>query len=226
MMELRRLRTDEERRLFAHNLVQARVTKGAGFSETKRSVIGEVHLAFGRLYALFDNEGPNPQQMLAGFISHDLATFSQSYPRPDLSHLPAESVFECGELWAREPGAARLVRHAGWIVAGLNQAQALLVYPIYKPWNLSWMYKGFSRMGEPIEWPYARTLDGGKILVQPMVLEGEALARTVEEASACGFEAFDGDSRVVFNNPYPVCRTPSREERVWRELANPQTLAA
>ncbi|MGH8014438.1 MAG: hypothetical protein ACREQ4_18265 [Candidatus Binataceae bacterium] len=230
-MELRRLYTDEEKRLFTHNLIQARMTRGAGFSETKQSVIGEVHLAFGRLYALFDNEGPNPHQMIAGFVTHDLGSFSQSYPKPDLSQYPPETVFESGELWAQEPGAARLARHAGWILAGLFGAQALLVYPIYKPWNLSWMYKGFTRMGEPIEWPYARTLEGGKIHVQAMVLEGERLARVVTEAGACGFESLDGDRHFVFNNPYPVCNRPAslpREDRVSRELpgASPQTLAA
>ncbi|MGH7933694.1 MAG: hypothetical protein ACREQN_11095, partial [Candidatus Binataceae bacterium] len=215
---------------FAHNLVQARVTKGAGFSETKRSVIGEVHLAFGRLYALFDDEASNPNEMLAGFVSHDLASFSQSYPKPDLSHLPPEAVFECGELWAREPGAARLARHAGWIVAGLNDAKALLVYPIFKPWNLSWMYKGFTRVGDPIQWPYAHTLDGGKIYVQAMVLDGEALRRTVDEASVHGFQAADGDQSVKFTNPFPVCGKPvySRPREAWREVAPPasQTLAA
>lgn len=229
-MELRRLTTELERQAFAHNLVQARVTKGAGFSETKRSVIGEVHLAFGRLYALFDDEGDNPDEMIAGFVSHDLASFSQSYPKPDLSHLPPETVFECGELWASAPGAARLVRHAGWIVAGLNAAQALLVYPILKPWNLSWMYKGFTRVGEPIQWPYAHTLDGGKIYVQAMVLDGEALKGTVAEAAVHGFEAIDGDHRIRFNNPFPACSKPARPrpQEMWREtiLPAPQTLAA
>jgi hypothetical protein len=75
--------------------------------------MGEVHVRFGRLYALFNEQGPAPEEMMAGFVAHDLATFSQSYPKPDLSHLPPERVLECGELWATTAGAARLARHAG-----------------------------------------------------------------------------------------------------------------
>jgi hypothetical protein len=54
--------------------------------------------------------------MIGGFAMHDLAMFSQShpargaccamparlspepYPKPDLTHLPPDKVFECGEL--------------------------------------------------------------------------------------------------------------------------------
>src|SRR3990172_12762130 len=97
-MELRLLSTEAERRAFAHRLVEARETRGAGFKESAQSLIGEVHLAFGRLYGLFDEDGPDPDEMLAGFVMHNLATFSQSYPRPDLTHLPPRAGFECGEL--------------------------------------------------------------------------------------------------------------------------------
>jgi hypothetical protein len=204
-MELRLLSTEAEKRAFAHSLSQARTTRGAGFSETRRSLVGEAHLAFGRLYAVLDNEGPNPESMLAGFSIHDLATFPQTYPKPDLTHLPPEAVIECGELWAVAAGGARLARHAGWILAGILHAHALLVYPIFKPWNLSYMYKGFERVGDPIEWPYARTLDDGKIFVQAMVLEGEALARTIKEAGEFGFQAVDGERRIIFNSPFPIC---------------------
>jgi hypothetical protein len=204
-MELRLLSAEAEKRAFAHNLAQARMSRGAGFCETRRSLVGEVHLAFGRLYALFDDQGPNADEMLAGFAIHDLATFPQSYPKPDLSYLPPESVIECGELWAIAAGGARLARHAGWILAGILQAKALLVYPILKPWNLSYMYKGFVRVGDPIEWPYIRTLEDEKMFVQAMVLEGEALSRTIAEACAFGYEALDGERRIRFTSPFPIC---------------------
>jgi len=204
-MELRLLSAEAEKRAFAQSLAQARMTRGAGFSETRRSLVGEAHLAFGRLYALFDDQAPEPDEMLAGFAIHDLATFPQSYPKPDLTYLPPESVIECGELWAVAAGGARLARHAGWILAGILQAKALLVYPILKPWNLSYMYKGFERVGNAIEWPYARTLDDGKIFVQAMVLEGEALSRTVADACAIGYEALDGERRIRFTSPFPIC---------------------
>jgi hypothetical protein len=231
-MELRLLSTDAERRAFARRLVEARTTRGAGFVETNRSLMGEVHVQFGRLYALFNEQGPAPAEMIAGFVAHDLATFSQSYPKPDLSHLPPERVLECGELWATTAGAARLARHAGWILAGLEQAEALLVYPIVKPWNLSCAYKQFARIGEPIEWPYARTVDGGKISVQPMVLEGEALNRTIEEASSHRYAVLDGERGIRFDSPYPICsrrmygRRHGEDTRGQAQAAPGATLAA
>ena len=202
-MELRQLKTEAERRAFAHRLSEVRMMRGAGFSETHRSVIGEVHVAFGNLYGLY-NERELVPEMIGGFAMHDLAMFSQSYPKPDLTHLPPEQVFECGELWAIAAGAARLLRHAGAIIAGLLEARALLVYPIFKPWNLSGGYKNFVRAGEPIEWPYARTLDGGKIYVQAMVLEGEALAAGIAEAGQYGYELLDGGTRLRFHAPFAI----------------------
>jgi len=184
-------------------MIRARAGKGLGFSETSRSVLGEVHLSYGEVYALYDEDGPTPSEMLAGFVIHDLATFPQSYPRPDLTHLPAESVYECGELWALIPGAARLARHAGYILAGLRKAQAILVYPMFKPRNLTPFYKTFSRVGAPICWPYMKTLDGGEVWGQAMVLEGLALEMTVNVATALSFESFDGQT-LRFRNPFPI----------------------
>jgi hypothetical protein len=68
-MELRLLSTDAERRAFARRLVEARITRGAGFVETNRSLMGEVHVQFGRLYALFNEQGPAPTEMMAGFVT-------------------------------------------------------------------------------------------------------------------------------------------------------------
>src|ERR1700681_330693 len=121
-------------------MMRARAGKGLGFSETPQSVLGEVHLNHGGVYALYDEEGPEPDEMLAGFVIHNLATFPQSYPRPDLTHLPPESVYECGELWALAPGAARVARHAGYILAGVRRAQAILVYALLKPRDTSALY--------------------------------------------------------------------------------------
>jgi hypothetical protein len=202
-MELRMLTTEAERRTFARRLSEVRIMRGAGFSETRRSVIGEVHIAFGNLYGLYDETKLVPE-MIGGFAMHDLAMFSQSYAKPDLTHLPPETVFECGELWAVAAGAGPLLRNAGIILAGLLEAKAALVYPIFKPWNLSGGYKYFERAGEPIEWPYARTLDGGKIYVQAMVLEGYALDAAIAEAGQYGFEMLDDGKRLRFNTPFGV----------------------
>ena len=224
-MELRQVSTESERRRFANDLVQTRIVKGAGFSETKRSMVGEVHLAFGRLYALYDEQGPAPDEMLAGFVLHDLGTFPQSYPKPDLSRFTPDFTFECGELWAKAAGGARLVRQAAWILVGQLRAEAVLVYPIFKPWNLTIAYKGgFTSVGDPIEWPYARMLDGGKILVQAMVSEGENLGRAIFEAGQYGFEASADATQIRFNSPYHIYSKhfePRKEEVLHQEPMSP-----
>jgi hypothetical protein len=217
-VQLRILTTQTEGREFADRLVRARAGKGLGFSETPQSVLGEIHLNYGEVCGLYNEDGPEPDEMLAGFVIHDLATFPQSYPRPDLTHLPAEGVYECGELWALAPGAARLARHAGFILAGLRKAKAILVYPLYKPRDLSGSYKTFARAGQPIQWPYLKTLDGDEVWVQAMVLEGLALEMTVNIASAVSLESFDGRT-LKFRNPFPVVprirrRIPAHAPRV------------
>jgi hypothetical protein len=210
-MELRLLLSPEERRDFAQKLVETRLSKGAGFSETRRSLVGEVHLAFGRLYGLFEEPGSDLNHMLAGLALHDLGSFPQSYPRPDLTHLPPESVIEVGELWAKAAGSARLIRQAASILMGQLQAQAVLVYPLLKPWNLSMSYKNdFDCAGEPIQWPYIRTLEGAPMYVQPMVSQGEKLAEMVRAAGQWGFRSEVDHSAIVFESPYRICNRRPR----------------
>jgi len=183
--------------------VRARASKGLGFVETSQSVLGEIHLNYGEVCALFDETGPEPDEMLAGFVIHNLAMFPQSYPRPDLTHLPPEHVYECGELWALAPGAARLVRHAGYILAGLRKAQAIMVYVMIKPRDTSSLYKTFTRVGPPIQWHYVKGIDGTPAWGQAMVLEGVALEMTVNIATAVSFESLDGQT-LQFRNPFPI----------------------
>ena len=184
-------------------MVRARAGRGLGFSETAQSVLSDVHLNYGEVCALYDEDGSEPHEMLAGFVIHNLAMFPQSYPRPDLTHLPPEHVYECGELWALAPGAARLMRHAGYILAGIRSAQAILVYVMLKPRDTSSLYKTFTRVGPPIQWHYVRALDGTPAWGQAMVLEGLALEMTVNVATAISFQSFDG--RILrFRNPFPI----------------------
>lgn len=204
-MELRLLSGTSDKQVFSERLALARATRGAGFVEAQRSAIGRVHLTFGQLYGLFENETSGLNEMMAGFAMHDLEMFSQTCPGPDVRHLPPASVFECSELWAVVPGAANAIRHVGFILAGLLGAQALLVYPICKPWNLTGAYRGFEKVGEPIEWPYLRSrIDGSSMWVQPMTLQGSNLAAEIARASSLGFESYDNSQRIVFANPFPL----------------------
>ena len=214
-MVARRISTGAERQLFARNLVETRRTKGAGFSETQSSKVGEVHLAFGRLYGIYDDQAGNPAEMIAGFVMHDLASFPQSYPKPDLTHLPPNRVFECGELWARVAGGADVARQAIWLLLGLAKAEAMVAYPIFKPWNLTLAYREhFTRVGEPIEWPYACATDGSKIFVQAIISTGEELRALVAEAAQHGFEASSDLDWVCFNTRHCIFRRGRERRRV------------
>jgi len=184
-------------------MARARAGRGLGFCEAPQSLVGEIHLNYGEVCALFNEAGPDPEEMLAGFVFHNLAMFPQSYPRPDLTHLPPDKVYECGELWALAPGAARLVRHAGYILAGLRGAQAIIAYALLKPRDTSALYKTFTRVGPPIEWQYVRGIDGSPAWTQAMVLQGAALEMTVNVATALSFERFDGQN-LQFRNVFPI----------------------
>jgi len=180
-MELRKLISDHERRVFAKCLAQARATRGIGFRETSRSMIGNAHIQFGNLYALFEEDGAPAEQMVGGFISHDLATLPPSYHKPDVSHLPPRYVIEGGELWSLSRGAGRIAHHVAATVVGLLQAKAVIVYPIIDPVDLSTPHLklGFVPASERVQWPFAETNDGREIWVLPLILEGAALERYI-----------------------------------------------
>lgn len=205
-MELRQLTAENERRIFAKCLEEARATRKSGFRECARSQLGRAHLALGNLYALYECETDPPEWMLAGFILHDLATLPQSYPKPDVSHLPSHSVLEGGELWSLSPGAGRVARYVGAAVAGLLQAKAILLYSLLKPIDLTASYAqlGFVNACEPVIWPYVETLDGGEVWIQPLILEGARLEAYIR----AGFEYLfrvSGERRVLkLNVDLPV----------------------
>jgi hypothetical protein len=202
-MQLRQLIDQHERQLFAESLAKARRSNGGGFREAPHSCLGKAHLAFGRLFALYDNRDDQLEKMLGGFIMHDLATLPQSFPRPDLNHLPADSVFEGSELWSLSTGVGRIAGMAAAAVAGLLQAKALLVYPIVKPFDRSLRYTRFDfvRVGDPVLNPFVQTNDGGEIWLQPMVLEGEALERYVRIGFGFIFGASGAEPTLRFDLP-------------------------
>ncbi len=225
-MELRLLESEAERAAFEQALTEARATKGSGFMEKRRSRLGRVHMAFADLWAVYDETSSTPDRMLAGFAMHSLDLFSQSYPRPDLTHLPPAEVFEVGELWALSLGAGAAARHGGFIVLGMQGAGTLLIYPIASPWDLTGNYPDYRKVDAPIEWPFAETLDGQKIHVQPMILDGENLARRISAATGAGYEALDGGRRIRFDNPLAAAIMERRMARMERAARRQQRPAA
>jgi hypothetical protein len=180
-MELRQLTTESDRRIFAECLERARDTRGMSFRETVTSRLGAAHLAFGRVYGIFQDSSAATEAMLGGFILHDLGTLPQSFPRPDLSSLPAKYIFEGSDFWSLSTGVGRIAGAVAGAVAGLLQARALLVYPIVRPVDLTERYTRFhfEKIGEPIPNGFGEGNDGSDLWVQPMLLTGEALASYV-----------------------------------------------
>ncbi|HVN91117.1 MAG TPA: hypothetical protein VMT61_14990 [Candidatus Binataceae bacterium] len=192
-MELRQLITDHERQTFAKCLSKARAMHGLGFRDTSRSQLSRGHLAMGGLYALFEGEDDPVESMVAGFRLHDLGTLPQSHPKPDMSHLPPEAVLEGGELWSLSAGAGRLAAVAAGAVAGLLQAKAVIIHAIVKPMDLTGFYRQlhFVDACEPVLWPYAETLDGVRLWVQPMILEGTGLEQWARDGFNLLFHTAD-----------------------------------
>jgi hypothetical protein len=226
-MELRQLTTENERRIFAECLTKARATRNSGFKECARSHLGRAHLAFGNLYALYECEMDPAERMLAGFVLHDLGTLPQSYPKPDVSHLPPHSVLEGGELWSLSPGAGRIARYVGAAVAGMLQAKAILLYSLLRPIDLTASYSqlGFVNACESVKWPYVETLDGGEVWIQPLILEGARLEAYVR----AGFEYLfrvSGERRVLKLNVDLPVRPESTAVQVENAAKAPSFAAA
>jgi len=201
-MELRLLSTETERQIFAARTEQIRAKHKVGFRERSRSRLARIHLTFGNLYALFENDGDPAEKMIAGLVLHDLEMFPQTCPKPDLSHLPPRSVLEISELWSCAIGAGTLARAGAAILAGLLDARAILVYLAVKPFDGTAYYRtgGFVDAGEPVEYPYLETLKGDSIWAQPMIMEGEALAKLSRVFSKLIIETNEDHSVLRFKN--------------------------
>jgi hypothetical protein len=202
-MELRLLETEAERNTFRAGMLEARASKGGKFRETARSRVSEIQLTFARLYGVFDEANQN--RLLGGFSIHCLDEFSQSFPIPNLNHLPPGGVYEAGQLWALSHEAAMALRKGSMILLGLLQAQALLIYPLVIPRDISLFYKLFKRIGPPFELPFAETVTGDKVYMQAMLLEGGELRRQVDLASRDGFETGRGHRLIRFAAPLVGC---------------------
>jgi hypothetical protein len=228
-MELRLLSGEAERRLFEQGMIDARSHRGGagrrdrcgqfGYREKARSRAARVHLEHGRLYGVVDDEGPEPNRLIGGFVMHSLEEFSQSYPRPDLTHLPPESVFEVGELWAMVPGGGLAARHGIVALLDIFHAQAMLAYAIVKPWNLAAIYRECRPVADPIPWPYVETVTGGPIIVQAMLLDGPALEASVRRSREAGFKSVDGDRVIKLYGDHGCVRGVSKRLRAAAQAA-------
>lgn len=205
-MELRQLTTSDERERFGEFLVKARNAHGGGFHDTARSRIGNSYLLFGNVYGIFEDENDPLERMVGGFIVHDLATLPQSYPKPDVSHLPPRSVIECGELWSLSKGIARFAAIATAVLAGAEQTKAIIVYPIVKPVDRAAVYArmNFVKACEPVKFPYGETTDGDAVWVQPMILEGEKLEDYIRSGFEFLFKNREGRQVLRFDRPSPA----------------------
>jgi hypothetical protein len=100
------------------------------------------------------------------------------------------------------------------ILLGLLQAQALLIYPLIIPRDISQFYKPFKRVGAPFELPFAETVTGDKVYMQAMLLEGDELRRQVDLASRDGFETRRSHALLRFASvSVGTISTPERSKR-------------
>ncbi|HVN27512.1 MAG TPA: hypothetical protein VMT64_03455 [Candidatus Binataceae bacterium] len=206
-MEVRQLTTEHERKIFAECLGRARATKGMiGTRETAGSKLDAVHLMFGNVYAVFERDCAPTEEMIAGFIFHDLASLPQSFSKPDLSHLPAKSVIEGGSLWSLSRGGAGIIRRVAPAMVGILQAEAVLLYPVCKPLDLTAPHRelGFEAACEPILNVFGETVEGEPIWIQPMVIQGAKLREYIRWGFDFLFASEAGRRSFRFESSYPL----------------------
>jgi hypothetical protein len=218
-MELRLITARSEREVFEEGLTQARTLKGRGFREKNSSRVAQVHLAFSELYGVYDENGPEPDQMLAGFAMHNMAQFGPTCMRPDLSHLPPENVYEIGELWSVVRGNGLSLRSARALVTaragcvlipGLKGARALFIYAVSRREDMNTIYPEFEPFGPPVLASYVETLDGGAVYLQPLVLQRHALVEVFSRFCTLRFETNSDYSRMRIHNPFAVVHVDMR----------------
>jgi len=214
-MQVRELTTEKERRIFADRVNLARATRGIGFVDNSASRL-EKHLEVGSAYGIFEADGEEADDMVAGFIMHDLRSLPQSFSKPDLSHLPPESVIEGGTLWSLSRGAAGIARQIAPVIVGTLQAKAVLLYPVCRPLDLTAPHRelGFIDACEPIPNRFAKSLGGERLWVQPLILEGENLQAYVRWGFDCLFRGENG--RQVFEVQASRSQLPIPAQREFR----------
>jgi hypothetical protein len=224
-MQLRLLTTQSERSVFLARLAQARTRHEASFREnTRLRSLNKKRLECSRLYGLFHNDNAPPSAMLAGVAMHDLRSFPQSCVEPNLSHLPPETVAECSDHWSLSNGAG-IVAWAGLAVPmrllGITTVLAYLAASDHECAHASfYRLMGFQALGPKVPHPFVETPDGEKLMVQPVILQGEAFDRAMKALSmACTH--YSDDARVFeLRNIGSLMRLASVRRRDFDTVAN------
>jgi hypothetical protein len=193
-MEMRLLTSERERNVFAQRLADARAQFGASFRDVGRSQARNmVRLAAADIYGLFEAECDHVERMIAGVALHDLAIFPQSCQQPDLSRYAPESVLECSDHWSLSRGAGMHAWRGIAVQVVRRNPCAVLVYLALGRSDHGGFYSamGFVNAGAPIVYPYLAGPDQGRLWVQPMILEGAALARLTSNVHRLKIETPD-----------------------------------
>jgi len=202
-MEMRLLTTDLERRIFVERLANARDQKLTHFSDVRCGEIdNSARLAASNLYGLFGHEADSAEEMIAGMAIHNLEMFPRTCPGPDLSHLADKSVFECSDHWSLSRGAGMHAWRGISVQVVRRNPRAVLIYLAAGRSDHSGFYTamGFANAGTPVEYPYLEGPDRGRLWVQPMILEGDALARLTLNVHRLKIETADNYRIIRFDN--------------------------
>jgi hypothetical protein len=215
-MEMRLLTTEGERRIFAQHLADARSRHGATFRDVGRTrAANAVRLRAADIYALFETPDDPAERMTAGVVLHDCETFPQSCEQPDLSRYEPQLVLECSDHWSLSRGAGIYAWRGIAVQVVQRNPRAVLVYLAAGRSDHGGYYSamGFVDAGTPVEYPYLEGPDQGRLWVQPMILEGEALAKLIANVRRLRIDTpdnyltvrFDGSDRLrPLANRYPL----------------------
>lgn len=202
-MEMRLLNTEGERDAFAQRLADARAGHGASYRDAGEShARNMVRLAAADVYGLFETECDGAERMIAGVALHDLAAYPQSCEQPDLSCFAPQSVLECSDHWSLSRGAGMHAWRGIAVQVVRREPRAVLVYLASRGSAHSGFYTamGFVNMGTPVEYPYLEESGQGRPWVQPMILEGEALAKLTSNVRRLKIETPDNYLTIRFDN--------------------------
>jgi hypothetical protein len=212
-MEMRLLTTESERNAFAQRLADARARYGATFRDEGRSrARNMVRLAAADIYGLFETERDHAERMTAGVALHDLAIYPQSCQQPDISRYAPESVLECSDHWSLSLGAGMHAWRGIAVQVVRRNPRAVLVYLAVGRSDHGGFYSamGFVNAGTPVEYPYLEGPDEGRLWVQPMILEGDALARLTSNVHRLKIESPDNFLTIRFDNSNRLRPAPNR----------------